>query len=308
MLAKAKKEKTEELPHYKFHRKHKILFGGFSSLVIIFIILSSVALYTIYIKLDANYDSLQIKIEEMQQNTNNKLDEVTNNLILTQSEVDLAIQRLSSTEERISSLGTEFDELKASASADFSGVIEKAVPAVVTIRTNIAQGTGFIIDNRGYIVTNAHVLGGASQVNAITFDKQNIQAEFIGYDAEYDVALLKISGSYSELELANSNDIQTGEKVIAIGNPLGLQFSVSEGIVSAVHRPGINNIEAYIQTDAALNPGNSGGPLINKQGKVIGINNFKVSGGESLGFALESNYLRDVVNEISKKELEITLI
>ena len=309
MLAKTKKEKyqNEDLPHYKFHRKHKILFGGFSSLVIVFIILSSVALYTIYIKLDANYDSLQIKIEEMQQNTNNKLDEVTNNLILTQSEVDLAIQRLSSTEERISSLGTEFDELKASASADFSGVIEKAVPAVVTIRTNVAQGTGFIIDDRGYIVTNAHVLEGASQVNAITYDKQNIQAEFIGYDAEYDVALLKISGSYSELELANSNDIQTGEKVIAIGNPLGLQFSVSEGIVSAVHRE-FNGMDAYIQTDAALNPGNSGGPLINKQGEVIGINNFKVSGGESLGFALESNYLRDVVNEISKKELEITLI
>ena len=177
MLAKTKKEKIEEIPHYKFHRKHKILFGGFSSLVIVFIILSSVALYTIYIKLDANYDSLQIKIEEMQQNTNNKLDEVTNNLILTQSEVDLAIQRLSSTEERISSLGTEFDELKASASADFSNVIERAVPAVVTIRTNVAQGTGFIIDDRGYIVTNAHVLSGATSVNAITFDKKNIQTE-----------------------------------------------------------------------------------------------------------------------------------
>ena len=75
-----------------------------------------------------------------------------------------------------------------------------------------------------------------------------------------------------------------------------------------MHRIGINNIEAYIQTDAALNPGNSGGPLINKQGKVIGINNFKITGGESLGFALESNYLKDIVNKISQQELNQTLI
>ncbi|MEK6845094.1 MAG: trypsin-like peptidase domain-containing protein, partial [Nanoarchaeota archaeon] len=95
-----------------------------------------------------------------------------------------------------------------------------------------------------------------------------------------------------------------GERVIAIGNPLGLQFSVTEGIVSGIHRPGINELEAYVQTDAALNPGNSGGPLINKNGKVIGINNFKIGSGESLGFALESNYIKDAVNAISLENLE----
>ena len=98
------------------------------------------------------------------------------------------------------------------------------------------------------------------------------------------------------------------EKVIAIGNPLGLQFSVSEGIVSAVHRQGPSQTNSYIQTDAALNPGNSGGPLINKQGKVIGINNFKVGGGESLGFALESNYIENIVNQIALEKLNQTLI
>ena len=114
-----------------------------------------------------------------------------------------------------------------------------------------------------------------------------------------DIAILKIDETtYSPLILANSNNIQVGEKVIAIGNPLGLQFSVSEGIVSAVHRKGDNNINAYIQTDASLNPGNSGGPLIDTEGKVIGINNFKVSGSESLGFALESNYIKEVINNI----------
>jgi len=120
--------------------------------------------------------------------------------------------------------------------------------------------------------------------------------------------LLKISGDYNSIELGDSDDIQIGEKVIAIGNPLGLQFSVSEGIVSAINREGTNGIEAYIQTDAALNPGNSGGPLINKQGKVIGINNFKIGGGESLGFALESNYIKEVVNQISQEKYKINLI
>jgi len=87
-----------------------------------------------------------------------------------------------------------------------------------------------------------------------------------------------------------------------------LQFSVSEGIVSAVNRPGPTGKEAYIQTDAALNPGNSGGPLINKQGRVIGINNFKIGAGESLGFALESNYIEEIVNEISQKAMEVDLL
>ena len=89
---------------------------------------------------------------------------------------------------------------------------------------------------------------------------------------------------------------------------MGLQFSITEGIVSGVHRTGINEIDAYIQTDAALNPGNSGGPLINTEGDVIGINNFKIGGGESLGFALESNYLKDAVNAISQQALNQTLI
>ena len=108
--------------------------------------------------------------------------------------------------------------------------------------------------------------------------------------------------------LGNSDKVQVGEKVIAIGNPLGLQFSVSQGIISAVHRIGINGIEAYLQTDAALNPGNSGGPLINTQGKVIGINNFKIGSGENLGFALESNYIIDSVNDIYFQLFNETLI
>jgi len=172
----------------------------------------------------------------------------------------------------------------------------------------VGQGTGFIINNKGYIVTNAHVLVGGSTIQAINSKQELIDAYLIGYEGDFDIALLKISGNYNSLKLADSDDVQIGEKVIAIGNPLGLQFSVSQGIVSAIHRSGINGVEAYIQTDAALNPGNSGGPLINKKGEVIGINNFKIGDSESLGFALESNYIKDIVNQISQQELNMTLI
>jgi len=266
------------------------MIGGVSSIVLIFMITSSVLLYTLFVKQNIDSNSLNQKIMDIQSNI----------IILTEN--------LIQTKESLQSLDVQFDLLKASAGEDFSGIIEDVVKSVVTIRTDVGQGTGFIISDDGYLITNAHVLVGAHEVKAITYKQKIMNANFIGYDADFDIALLKVSGNYDELKFANSNNVQTGEKVIAIGNPLGLQFSVSEGIVSAVHRTGMNGIDAYIQTDAALNPGNSGGPLINKQGKVIGINNFKISTGESLGFALESNYIKEAVNSISQQALNETLL
>jgi len=282
-------------------KHHKIILGSFSSIIIIFMIISGILLNTILVKQNLNYNSLNNKIIGIRADTQNKLNELTTSLIQTKD----TINSLSS---QIGSIDKEFNLLKASAGEDFSGIIEDTIKAVVTVRTDVGQGTGFIISEQGYVVTNAHVLSGGTRINSITYDQQIIETEFIGYDSELDIALLKISGEYPFLELANSDNIQIGEKVIAIGNPLGLQFSVSQGIVSAVHRPGISNLKAYIQTDAALNPGNSGGPLINKQGKVIGINNFKIGEGENLGFALESNYIKSSTNKISKEILNQTLI
>jgi len=115
-------------------------------------------------------------------------------------------------------------------------------------------------------------------------------------DAFADLALLKTNTFFGELKFANSDDVQVGEKVIAIGNPLGLSFTVTEGIVSAVNREGPNGNFDFVQTDVTLNPGNSGGPLINKEGEVIGINNFKIGGAESLGFALESDVVKESIN------------
>jgi serine protease Do len=272
-------------------KHHKIVIGSLSSLIIIALVVNSVCLYLLFVKVNVDYSMLNSKISELQADTQSKLNELTSSLVETQE-----------------SLGTQLNELKASASADFSGIIDDSVNAVVTIKTDVAQGTGFIITEDGYIVTNAHVLSGGHRVWALTSNQQTIEATFVGYDSELDVALLKISGDYNYLDLDDSDNVQVGEKVIAIGNPLGLQFSVTEGIVSGIHRTGINNRDIYIQTDASLNPGNSGGPLINKRGNVIGINNFKVGDGESLGFALESNYLGSAINSISMKSLNQTLI
>lgn len=284
-------------------RHHKILIGSFSTIVIIFMISTSVFLYLLFVKSNVNYSVLSNKIEGLQTDTNSKISELSEGLLETKSLVG----------SELGSLNKELDLLKASAGEDFSGIIETAILSVVTIRTNSGQGTGFIVDSEGYIVTNAHVLADsqgnlASGIQAITSDGNARTATFIGYNGDFDIALLKISGTWDELEFGDSNNVQVGEKVIAIGNPLGLQFSVSQGIVSAIHRTGANGIDAYIQTDAALNPGNSGGPLINVEGKVIGINNFKIGGGENLGFALESNYIVDSINEISQEELNQVLI
>jgi S1-C subfamily serine protease len=268
-------------------RHHKIVIGSLSTFLIAVLIVNSVLIYFLFIKITVQYNDLKTEVAD----TQSKISDLSDNLLKTQEDLD-----------------TELSSLKATASSDFSGIIEDAITSVVTVRTDVAQGTGFLITDDGYLVTNAHVLEGGKLVYVINSEQQKIDAQFVGYNSELDVALLKISGDYDSLHIDDSNQIQVGEKVIAIGNPLGLQFSVSEGIVSAIHREGPSGYDAYIQTDAALNPGNSGGPLINTEGNVIGINNFKVSGGESLGFALESNYLRDTINLISENILNETLI
>ena len=194
----------------------------------------------------------------------------------------------------------DFESVDSSKSLDLIDIVDHLI-----IPKNLAAQ---LTNNEGYIVTNSHVLVDATHAQIITYEQETANAELIGYRRDLDLALLKISGNYDSIKLGDSDDVQIGEKVIAIGNPLRLQFSVTEGIISAVHREGLNELEAYLQTDAALNPGNSGGPLINKKGKVVGINNFKVGGGESLGFALESNYIKDTINEIAEEILKETLI
>jgi S1-C subfamily serine protease len=270
-----------------------LIFLGFFMVLVVdtsFIIIYSVKISDLNQKIDSVNSELAKKINFNNVEIQVKISDLTKNLLQTKTDFN-----------------KEISDIKAKTSSDFSGIIETAVNSVVTVRTDVAQGTGFIISPNGYVVTNAHVLYDATFSEAITSDKIIHEMKLIGYDTNLDLALLKIEGNYQYLELDNSDNIKVGEKVIAIGNPLGLSFSVSEGIVSAVERTGSNNLPYYIQTDASLNPGNSGGPLINTNGKVIGINNFKAR-AESIGFALESNYIKSGINAISKKSLNQTIL
>jgi len=284
-------------------RHHKIIIGGVSFLLIAFMTMSSLFMYMIFTKQATDVNELNRGITNLQTETQTKFSELSTSVL----EIETGLKSLGS---QVGSLDNEMTELKASASSDFSGVIEDAIKSVVTIRTDISQGSGFVIADGGYIVTNAHVIQGATAAQIITYDeKTHNKVWVIGKNENMDIALLKIESSiYDSLTLGNSENVQIGEKVITIGNPLGLQFSVSEGIISAVHREGDNGLKAYIQTDAALNSGNSGGPLINTAGKVIGINNFKIDGGENLGFSLESDYIKSTVNEIFQEVYSRDLI
>jgi serine protease Do len=282
-------------------KHHKIMIGGFSSFLVILLISNSLFIYVLYGQLQLNYRNLEIEIKNLKTDTQTKFNELSESLIETMHDVNILNSQLGTIDE-------EIDLLKAETSEDFSGIIENAIKSVVTIRTDISQGSGFIINEEGYIVTNYHIIEEARAAGIYTYEEEVYAVKSIGDNILMDISLLKIDGNFENLELGDSDKVNIGEKVIAVGNPLGLQFSVSEGIVSGIHRPGINEIKAYIQTDAALNPGNSGGPLINKKGKVIGINNFKIGGSENLGFALESNYIKKIVNEIAEEKLNRTLI
>ena len=181
-------------------------------------------------------------------------------------------------------------------SADFSAIIDDVLQSVVSVKTNAAQGSGVIIDTKGYIVTNVHVINGATSIRVFTYSDKTYNALLVGYDAEADIAVLKIVATgLKSLDYGDSDDVKVGEKVLAAGNPAGLAFTVTEGIVSAFR---IFNGIHYIQTDVPINPGNSGGPLINTKGEIIGINNFKVGGFEGLGFAISSNDVRSVSSKV----------
>jgi len=168
-----------------------------------------------------------------------------------------------------------------------------------------AQGSGFIISADGYILTNNHMVEGAEKVEIELTDGRKFTAEIVGADSDSDVAVIKIDASnLPYLELANSDTLEVGEWVLAIGNPLGLSHTVTAGIVSAKGRSGFGlaTLENFIQTDAAINFGNSGGPLINLDGKVVGINTAIAgsTGNIGIGFAIPINMAKHAYDQLVK--------
>ena len=164
-------------------------------------------------------------------------------------------------------------------------------------------GSGFFISRDGYIITNNHVVDNAIKIRIKTIDDKEYKAKIIGTDPKSDLALLKIkANNLPYIELGDSNKVEVGEWVLAIGNPLNQDLSVTSGIISAKGRQlGLADYEDFLQTDAAINRGNSGGPLINMEGKVIGINSAIIapSGGNvGIGFAIPSSMAKKVINDL----------
>jgi putative serine protease PepD len=195
-------------------------------------------------------------------------------------------------------------------------IYDKASPAVVSIRTDSGSGTGFLIDRKGTLVTNAHVVGNADRV-VVKFgtDGRSIDGQVKGADPSSDLAVVTIDpdsapANAKPLQFADSRQVRVGDTAIAIGNPFGLDRTATEGIVSGIGRsitaPNGFSIDEVIQTDAPINPGNSGGPLLDVTGRVMGINSqIATAGGTSqgnvgIGFAVPSNTVREVVPRLEK--------
>jgi S1-C subfamily serine protease len=170
-------------------------------------------------------------------------------------------------------------------------------------QTAPGSGSGFIISSDGYIVTNNHVVEGATSIQVILTNGLEVKAQLRGADPSTDIAVLKIHEyGLKSLQFADSKGLQPGQVAIAIGNPMGLQFTVTAGVVSALGRSlrASNGrlIDDIIQTDASLNPGNSGGPLLNSFGQVIGVNTAIINGGQGLCFAVSSNLAAYVAGKL----------
>ncbi len=210
-----------------------------------------------------------------------------------------------------------------------SAIAEKVMPSVVGISTVTqvytqsifglqqgtaeGSGTGFIVDSNGYILTNAHVVedSSSSQITVDLYDGTEKEGTVLWSDSSLDLAIVKIDATgLQAVEIGDSDDVKIGDYALAIGNPLGKDFerSVTQGIISGLNRSitttdgsTTNNMEGLIQTDASINSGNSGGPLIDSEGKVIGINSAKASSAEGLGFAIPINTAVPIINEIKEE-------
>jgi serine protease Do len=203
----------------------------------------------------------------------------------------------------------------------FVGIADRVKPAVVNIATvsppatekrsdsprrrppnSPGSGSGIIMDKRGYIITNNHVVGGADEVEVRLSDKRRFNGKVIGKDPDTDLAVVKIEAEKNipTVNWGDSATVRVGQWVIAVGNPYGLDRTVTVGVVSGIGRENVqlSRYEDFIQTDASINPGNSGGPLFNINGEVIGINTAIINFAQGIGFAIPSNMAQNVVQQL----------
>ena len=210
---------------------------------------------------------------------------------------------ISSVKKSVSDLESKTGESLSSIQGQLGGVsdfVQQSLDSTVRVKSfspgKTATGSGAIITSQGYIVTNNHVVENASSIEVKTYDNKIFSARLIGRIVSPDLAVLKIDGNFQPLKFEQSlTNIKTGSEVAALGSPSGLDFTVTKGVVSAPLRL-IDSVK-YIQIDTPVNPGNSGGPIINKAGRIIGIVTSKLAGEglEGLGFAIRSDTVKDNV-------------
>ena len=179
----------------------------------------------------------------------------------------------------------------------FEGVFREYGAAPIRRRL-VGQGSGFIIDPRGYILTNNHVVAGSQQLLVRLSDGREVTGQVLGSDPRFDVALVKIQAvGLKPAALGDSNQIHVGQWAIAIGSPFGLEQTVTVGVISATGRKGLGRgtYGDFIQTDASINPGNSGGPLLDINGQVLGINTMIAAEGQGIGFAIPINVAKKII-------------
>ncbi len=233
------------------------------------------------------------KTAQLKLNLESQLTGVATSIEEAQRETERGLKKIT---KQVGGLEGKISELNVQ-STDFSAIIEEVIQAVVSIRTNTGQGSGVFYDSEGYILTNKHVIEGADRVSVVDYTGKAYAVQLVGTAQQADLAVLKIQGEegapFTALSFAEE-DPHVGTRVIGVGNPLGLSFSVTEGIISAVNRQIDNTGIGYIQTDVSINPGNSGGPLVNPAKQIVGINTLKARGSEGIGFAIPARLAQEM--------------
>jgi len=245
--------------------------------------------------LDQKFNLKTIELEQVDQQFHERLVGTSKEIKTVRTESQLGILEIAEKSEEL-----ESDILSINVeSQDLSVIISRVIDAVVSVRTDKSIGSGAIIDSRGYIVTNNHVMEGASSAAVVTYDKKVHSVQLLARSPELDLALLKISesqGQFPKFKFASDRLLRVGQRVAAMGSPGGLDFTVTEGIVSSLLRTNNQGTE-FLQTDVSINPGNSGGPLINIEGHIVGINTMKKQGFEGIGFAIKADQVEDFVDD-----------
>jgi len=187
----------------------------------------------------------------------------------------------------------------------YNNIYNSVKNSVVTIQTDKGRGSGVIVTDDGHVVTNEHVIRGASRVNIISLDNNAYSAEVVGVDIITDIALLKSNFKGKAISFSDSSTVKIGDIVLAIGNPFGVGQTLTKGIISRTNSGHIteNPLDEFLQSDAAINPGNSGGAMVNIKGDLIGINTMNLSlggGSDGIGLAVPSNLVKNITQQLIK--------